>query len=338
MENEYRAIRFLKEILLFFVCLSLITCDSTPLEEIPSKEHFLTLSSTEGVIGITEDIRRYFIYDSLGDGRPVSVSVWTKDEHALALRLKYSQEFLIGDVQSRHIANLTIATPVGWQKIFESPIDVAKQDSVFEIQWWRDPDTLVLADFENYRSRFTNCGGVFGAWEKYPNDATQGAEIMDIQNQGYNGKNCVKLIYDVDSPNPALVGAFFKLHPDSMNGTKDIKVFYETGYVAIWFKKDPVLGSDSNVQIEFKRPKSDNQAERSIITNVTSQWQVYEARLKEDFSRWSSSGNADISDWSKINEFTITFADTDLVVRQGAILIDDIILVDSKPYSGLNIK
>lgn len=264
-----------------------------------------------------------------GTGRPITYEIWTSDTNHLAIRL--DGEILLGHSRAINVAELDIQTKSGWKEIRRS----AGTDT-FEISWWKDPDTLWIADFESFGSRINNCGGEFGEWDRFPNDTTQGSIVTDAQGQGYNGGNCIRIEYDVESPNPALCGAFFKLNEDKDNGIKDLTPYKK---LIFWVKGDSEAGFGSILQAEFKRPENIHQAERYIFTQIdtTNDWQRREIEI-EKFFEWSGSGYSDITDWTKINEFTVTFSDTDLVVKEGAVFIDDIILVDSDPYPGLNKK
>src|SRR3989338_2888870 len=72
---------------------------------------------------------------------------------------------------------------------------------------------LVVADF-NTGEKPSNLGGDFGAWDKDPNDETQGCqqsfEATHVlgDETGYS----IRLDYDVDSPNPAYNGFWMKLN------------------------------------------------------------------------------------------------------------------------------
>ena len=72
---------------------------------------------------------------------------------------------------------------------------------------------LVVADFDT-GDKPNNIGGDFGAWDKDPNDDTQGTQLTFEPDDalGDQAGYAIRLDYDVDSPNPAYNGFWMKLN------------------------------------------------------------------------------------------------------------------------------
>ena len=103
---------------------------------------------------------------------------------------------------------------------------------------------LVLADF-NTGDKPSNVGGDFGAWNKDPNDETQGTAMSFVSDDalGDPAGYSIRLDYDVDSPNPAYCGFWMKLNNEDA-----------TPYNALTFyiKGDAAAGFTKRVKIELK--------------------------------------------------------------------------------------
>ena len=160
---------------------------------------------------------------------------------------------------------------------------------------------VLVADF-NSGKKPNNIEGDFGAWNKDPNDKTQGC-----QNSFYNdpdkGDICLKLKYDVDSPNPAYSGFWMGLMDQDMSKLSEL---------VISIKGDANAGYTDQVKLELKNGK---EAGRYLLTGITEEWQEFSVPLKEF---------AGITDWSAMKEFVIVFDDVNSTVKEGAVYVDDI--------------
>lgn len=282
-----------------------------------------------------ETIAQFFSHNYKDDveGRSRTLAVWTENKDSLAMQ--FNNKYIWGDENARYIAILSIEpAPNGWQEISRDSTESAWAKEKFEISWWRNPDTLVIADFEIPGSRENNCGGEIGSWNRFPDDPTQGTKEFDGLGIGHDGGNCLGIDYDVDSPNPAANGVYLKLGRTIGEDTYETKDLTPYKYLVLWIKGDATKGFTKKFQIEFKRPKNTNEAEKWDIMEVSSQWKEYRIKL-DDFFPWSGSGYSAITDWTTIEELTITFADSEVdpTAKDGVIYIDDIMLLDSLPYS-----
>lgn len=163
---------------------------------------------------------------------------------------------------------------------------------------------LITADFDR-GIRPNNLGGNFDSWMKDVADKTQGC-LNDFIKPGYDGTGkCLKLTYDVDSPNQAYNGFYTKL--ESLDGRLYSKFSF-------WLKGDEELGYTTRIKLELK---SDKEIGTYYVNNISDGWEVVEIPLK----------NFDgITDFRKLMEFVIVFEDYQ-ATKTGAIYIDDICFI-----------
>ena len=164
---------------------------------------------------------------------------------------------------------------------------------------------LVLADF-NTGDKPSNVGGDFGAWDKDPNDESQGcqqsfeAEDAAGDQLGYS----IRLDYDVDSPNPAYNGFWMKL-----NGLD------ATAYNTLNFqvRGDGTNGFTKRLKIELK--DSSMQPSPFIVGGITDQWQKFSIPF-EKFKR--------VKNWEALSEFVVVFDDLNSNPKAGTIFFDQV--------------
>jgi hypothetical protein len=163
---------------------------------------------------------------------------------------------------------------------------------------------LVVADFDS-GTKPNNIGGDFGAWDKDPMDFTQTCIESFNTTETRTGKGfCMRIDYDVDSPNTAYNGFWMKL-----NGT-DVSA-YKT--LSFWVKGDKKRGFTPLFKIELKNNKGEDG--RYYVTGVTDKWQKIEIPLTKI---------AGISDFKNMKEFVIVFEDWRSPVKEGTIYLDDV--------------
>jgi len=166
-------------------------------------------------------------------------------------------------------------------------------------------DILLVADFDAGRGP-NNIGGSFGSWDKDPNDETQGFR-HEFSTPGYDGTGqCLRLTYDVESPNPAYGGFWMKLE------NSDARPYSKLSF---WIKGDANVGYTNRLKVELK---NNTGMSPFYLTNITDEWDVVEIPLSS-FSR--------ITDWSRLTEFVVVFEDSQATKKTGAIYIDDISFV-----------
>ncbi len=166
------------------------------------------------------------------------------------------------------------------------------------------PEKLIIADF-NSGKKPSNIGGDFGSWDKNPKDTTQTCLISfskkeRVGKEGYS----LRIDYDVDSPNPAWNGAWFKLNKIDVSGYKRLN-FYMKG--------DENKGFTKVLKIELKNGKGE--VGKYYLSGITSEWKKFSIPL-ENF--------VGISDFSEMEEFVIVFEDTKATKKVGTVYIDEI--------------
>ena len=164
---------------------------------------------------------------------------------------------------------------------------------------------LVIADFDT-GDKPNNIGGDFGAWDKDPNDDTQGCKMAFEPGDalGDAAGYSVRLDYDVDSPNPAYNGFWMKLNGEDVSA-------YNT--LNFYIKGDTKAGFTKRVKIELK--DMTNKPSPYIVSGITDQWQKISIPL-EKFRR--------ITDWKSMNEFVVVYDDINSSPKSGTIFIDQI--------------
>ncbi len=169
----------------------------------------------------------------------------------------------------------------------------------------KNANALVIADFDT-GDKPNNIGGDFGAWDKDPNDDTQGTQLSFEPDDalGDPAGYSVKLTYDVDSPNPAYNGMWMKLNGENATSYNTL-TFYVKG------AKDS--GFTKRLKVEMK--DMSNKSSPYIVSNITDQWQKVSVPF-EKFRR--------ITDWSSMNEFVVVFDDINSSPKQGTVYVDNI--------------
>ncbi len=168
-------------------------------------------------------------------------------------------------------------------------------------------DELVVADFDT-GDKPNNIGGDFGAWDKDPNDDTQGTQMSFEPDDalGDQAGYAIRLDYDVDSPNPAYNGFWMKFNGE--DGTK-----YST--LNFYIKGSGEAGFTKRVKLELK--DMTNKPSPYVVAGVTDQWQKISVPF-EKFRR--------ITDWAHLNEFVVVFDDVNSSPKTGTIYIDHVTL------------
>ena len=164
---------------------------------------------------------------------------------------------------------------------------------------------LVLADFDT-GDKPNNIGGDFGAWDKDPNDETQGTKMSFEPDDalGDPAGYAVRLDYDVDSPNPAYNGFWMKLNGEDASA-------YNT--LSFYIKGDKEKGYSKRVKIELKG--MDNKPSPYIVSGISEEWQ----KVSIPFDKFRR-----ITDWKSMNEFVVVFDDVNSNPKAGSVLVDQV--------------
>ncbi|MFH1540791.1 MAG: hypothetical protein ABID79_02930 [Elusimicrobiota bacterium] len=166
------------------------------------------------------------------------------------------------------------------------------------------PEKLFIDDF-NAGVKPNMLGGGFGGWDKDPTDKTQFCkESFDydvkVGDEGFS----VKLVYDVDSKNPAYNGFWMKLEGTDFRPYKKL---------CLSVKGNRTTKFTDKFKIELKNAKGE--VGRALIMGVTEQWQE-KVVVFENFRG--------ITDFAEMTEFVIVFDDITSTPKTGTINIDNI--------------
>lgn len=186
---------------------------------------------------------------------------------------------------------------------------VASEESASSAPTTEDPQ-LVIADFDS-GDKPNNLGGDFGAWDKDPNDDSQGCAMSFISDdpQGNPDGFALRLDYDVDSPTPAYNGLYVKL--ENTNATSfDVLSFYVHGASNRFTKQ---------FKVELKT--ADHRSSFYIVSGITEKWQEIQIPLK-----WFKG----IKKEALLSELIFVFDDVNSSPKKGTLIFDQINLKRTK--------
>lgn len=163
---------------------------------------------------------------------------------------------------------------------------------------------LIVADF-NSGAKPNNIGGDFGCWTKDPNDPMQGCiESFDRANRYGSAGYALRLIYSVDSKNPAFGGLWMRLQ--NLDATKfDALRFRVRG--------DASMGYTTVFKVELKDAM--DQSSHYYVRGVTDRWQDIVVPLK---------GFEGMANLVRLKEFVLVFEDAIATSKKGVIYLDDV--------------
>ena len=164
---------------------------------------------------------------------------------------------------------------------------------------------LVLDTF-NAGSKPNALGGDFGSWNVDPQDRTQYTRDSFNQPNALGGSGyCLRLDYDVDSPNPAYNGFWSKLNRVDLRSYQAL-TFYVKG--------DSHRGFTRTFRIELKNVHGETG--RTLVQGVTNQWQAVRVPL---------GAFAGLTDWRRMTEFVIVFDDLTTEPKTGTLYLDELV-------------
>jgi hypothetical protein len=164
-------------------------------------------------------------------------------------------------------------------------------------------DQILIHDFDTGDKPSENAYD-FGAWNKDPNDTTQGCvESFDAVDRFGDKGMSLRLDYDVDSPAPAYNGMWMKVKELDLSPYK---------YLNFYIKGNKEKGFSKVIKLELK---NDTEAGKYLFTQVTEEWTLAKIPLSEFRG---------VRDWTKMKEFVIVFDDLNSRPKAGTIYVDNI--------------
>lgn len=164
-------------------------------------------------------------------------------------------------------------------------------------------EQLLVCDFDSAEKPSENVYN-FGAWNKDPNDTTQGCveSFENVEKFGDNGMS-LRLDYDVDSPAPAYNGFWIKV--------KDLDLS-KYQYFNFYIKGDSEKGSTRVIKLEIK---NSNEVGRFLYSGVTNEWSLAKIALS-DFRG--------LRDWTDVTELVLVFDDMNSKPKMGTLYVDNV--------------
>ena len=168
---------------------------------------------------------------------------------------------------------------------------------------------ILVDDFENPHAKTNLLGGEYLTWTRDSNDPTFSIAISNqVMEKNHREKNrCLKIDYDVDSPNPAAFGGFhiFLLGTDG-SGCDGI---------TFWAK-----GTPDNIKFELHGPGGVG------VTRIKGIKPDKWTKITVPFYQFGGM----ISNWSNLDRITLVFEDSTSVPKTGTLYLDDIAFVKIK--------
>jgi hypothetical protein len=171
------------------------------------------------------------------------------------------------------------------------------------------PGVILVAHFNEKENKGPL--GPFGAWSKDPNDFTQFCydSFSPLEKRGNKGYS-LRIDYDVDSPNPAFNGIWFKLGGVDLSNYK---------YLILWVKGDEKRGFTQHFKIELKNGRG----EKGIyyLTGIDNRWKEFKIPLNKFMG---------ISSFDDMQEMVFVFEDWRVSKKEGTLYVDDIYFTQGK--------
>jgi hypothetical protein len=168
----------------------------------------------------------------------------------------------------------------------------------------RSAGELMIADF-NSGTKPNNIGGDFGCWIKDPADPLQGCiEAFDRADRYGSVGYALRLIYSVDSKNPAFGGLWMQLQ--NLDATK----FHDLRFRV---RGDPNMGYTTVLKVGLRDAM--DQSSDYYVRGVSDRWQDIVIPLKD------LQGTANLV---RLKEFVVVIEDSTATAKKGVIYLDDV--------------
>ncbi len=145
-----------------------------------------------------------------------------------------------------------------------------------------------------------------GIWEHNVFDPDQSLKVDVTEGNGTDKKkaNVLKLDFDVDSSNPAMVGCWLKFENLDLS---------EFDTLQLKIKSDESERFSGNLALQFT--DADNKKAAYLINGIGTDWKEFHVPLRK-FNR--------IHDWSRITGFEIIIDDINARPKEGILFVDEI--------------
>lgn len=145
-----------------------------------------------------------------------------------------------------------------------------------------------------------------GIWEHNLFDSEQSLKVDVMEGKKADEKKgrILRLDFDVDSPNPAMVGCWLKFENLDLSEFDTLRLKIRSGEAARFA---------GNLALQFT--DVDNKKAPYLITGIGTDWKEFQVPLKK-FNR--------IHDWSRITGFEIIIDDINARPKEGTLFVDEI--------------
>ena len=159
---------------------------------------------------------------------------------------------------------------------------------------------LGIADFED-----EDTARSVGTWEHNVLDPDQSVKVRIVgeDRAGKKEGKALAIDFDVDSPNPAMVGVWIKLENQDLSS-------FDTLHFHLKSEGGRFRGA-----VAVQLTDSLYRKAAYLVSNVREEWKEYQIPLKK-FAR--------IANWSQVKEFEIILDDMNAIPKEGTLLIDEI--------------
>ncbi|MDD5613911.1 MAG: glucoamylase family protein [Candidatus Omnitrophica bacterium] len=188
----------------------------------------------------------------------------------------------------------------------------ARQDFLTSLEPSPLPEIAGIMLISNFNEREHRTSlGEFGAWDKDPNDYTQGCfdSLSPTTRRGKKGYS-LRMDYDVDSPSPAFNGVWFSM------GGLDLT---EYKYLVFWAKGDKQRGYTKELKLELKHASGEKGS--YYVTDIGEDWTEHIIPLDQFIG---------IVSRDRIERLTVVFEDWRATAKEGTVYIDDMYLSKGK--------
>ena len=152
----------------------------------------------------------------------------------------------------------------------------------------------------------SDSGSVYGTWDRDPGDATQSCRAERLASGGVNGTTdpCLKIRYDVDSPQSACNGFWLKLGSGSISGMKTL---------SLCLRGDAGRGFPKRLKLEIKT--AGGHVGVTTLGGIGATWRKLTVPLRQ----------AGIAGNEMVTELVLVFEDHASQPKEGVLYLDNVL-------------